>query len=303
MDFLQLKYCVEAAKYMNFTRAAEQCYVSQSAISVQISKLESELGIKIFLRTHKGVAITKEGTVFLEYANQILQLEAQMKRDFRMFQNDRSGYISIGLAQCGSLYLLTNLLSAFQTKFPDIQLNIQEGDSSQLKELLRDNALAAAFLSDMVLPDEFLTYELFEDEVVLVTGKDHPLANKECIQLEELRGYELLFSENSSILKALQSTPSLLPEGDPSKRLFFQTKITKNTHILTNMSLVSNGLAATLVTKNSAEKYGGPKIHVAKIMPHLSRYIYLAVPKQSVKIPAVNSFLHFALDFPSQSLK
>lgn len=297
MDFLQMRYCLEAAKYKNFTRAAEQCYVSQSVISVQIGKLETELGIRIFSRTQKGVAVTKEGEVFLEYAGQMLALEERMKKSFRVFQNSGEGSISIGLAQCSALYMLTDLVSAYQKKFPDVELSIQEGDSSQLKEMIRNGVLDAAFLSDMLLPDDLRTYELLQDEVVLVVGKEHPLAGRESVQLEELRGHVLLFSENSSILKSLQSTQ---PALDAAKRgeEFFRTRITKNTHILTNISLVANGLVATLVTRNSAGKYGGKSVHVAKLEPSLSRYVYLAVSEESAKVPVVDNFIQFVLDSP-----
>lgn len=297
MDFLQLKYCTEAAKYQNFTRAAEACYVSQSVISVQIGKLEAELGIRIFGRTKKGVMITKEGEIFLEYARQMLSLEERMKKSFRIFQDSGEGSISVGLAQCSSLYLLTDLVSSYQKKFPEVEISIREGDSSLLKEMLRNDTLDAAFLSDMVIPEDLSTYELLEDEVVLVVGKEHPLAGRAFVRLEELKDHVLLFSENSSLYKSLQSTR---PALDAAKRgeVFFRTRITKNTHILTNISLVANGFAATLVTRNSAGKYGGKNVQVVEIEPRLSRYVYLAVAEAARHVPVVDTFIQFVLDSP-----
>lgn len=78
--------------------AEEACYVSQSVISVQIGKLEAELGIRIFGRTKKGVMITKEGEIFLEYARQMLSQEERMKKSFRIFQDSGEGSISVGFA-------------------------------------------------------------------------------------------------------------------------------------------------------------------------------------------------------------
>lgn len=126
------------------------------------------------------------------------------------------------------MYLLTDLVSSYQKKFPEVEISIREGDSSLLKEMLRNDTL------------------------------------------------------------------------DTAKRgeAFFRTRITKNTHILTNISLVANGFAATLVTRNSAGKYGGKNVQVVEIEPRLSRYVYLAVAEAARHVPVVDTFIQFVLDSP-----
>lgn len=289
MDISQLKYCVEADKYHSFSKAAEACYVTQSVISVQIRKLEREYGITIFTRSSNGVVPTIEGEQFLVYARQILETESQLQQEMKKIKESGTLKLSIGLARCSAIFHLTDRVAAFKRDYPRIDINLKEGNSDNLIELLRMNVLDAAFLSAVSKPKDLPSYELMQDDIVLAAAPSSPLAGRSRIDIRELRGETLIFSDNSSIYRAARTMSAQL--GDKVED-YFDFYETHNGHIFTNLSLVSNGLGCTLVTRKSAQEYPG-HVAIIELIPPMKHYIYLATSKNPDNQKLKNSFVKF----------
>ena len=124
MEIHQLQYAVAVAKYKSFTQAANAINISQPSLSLQINKLEEELGIKIFERTTRTVRLTPAGTDFIKHALRILSEVEQAKQTVQEHLSTSRGYIKVGLFPVISHYQLTTTISQFQKNYPGIKLTL-----------------------------------------------------------------------------------------------------------------------------------------------------------------------------------
>lgn len=122
MDTHLLKNFIVLAKTKNFTKAAQQLYCSQSAISLQVLRLEEMVGKSLFLRDKRNVALTLEGEEFLNYAHQILQIEDKMMEHFH--RQTVKGEVYFGIPEDLATAYLPNILRSFMDAYPEISLNV-----------------------------------------------------------------------------------------------------------------------------------------------------------------------------------
>ena len=294
MDFSQLKYCLAAYKCGNFTLAAEECFVAQSSLSVQVAKLEAELGVTIFERTSKGVRPTEAGKRFLEFCRQVCQEETEIRTDLRQYTRKDSGSIFLGIVSGSALSDSINIIASFKKRNPNINLDIYESESFQLDQLLSQNGLDAALLTSVGPPKNMQYYLLGSSDVVFITYKSHPFALRHKVSLEEVIGETLIFSMNSSIKNYLENR--YLPElrqKNPDAALHINAM--KNTHINTNISLVASGIGSTLCTRETALKYLSRGICFVDIEPGFQRETYLVVSPKAAKLPTVKAFVKHVL--------
>ncbi len=299
MDFNQFNYCTEAAKYKSFSKVAERCHVSQSVVSVQIKKLEDELGIRIFKRTSSGIIPTIEGERFLSYAYEMLDVKKNMENDLQKFQASINKSLSIGLAQCTAIYKLTQCVAAYQKASPDVELSFEEGYSEELLDLLRSEKIDVAYLSGLSLPSDLQTQKIFQSEIVVVTSPDNKIGHGDVIDLDNLRNQTFIFSKDSSIYRAVRNLPEVIAAKKRNEG-FFNFHITKNSHIYTNLSLVANNVGISLVTITTAKSFPGD-LRIIHLKKPLSHYIYLATSGskdnelQKNRFFKFNSTYHFQL--------
>lgn len=196
MNLQQLAYFVAVARSRNFTHAAESCFVAQPALSQQIRKLEEELGLPVFERRRRGVALTVAGTAFLTYAEQALKLVAEGKQHVSDLQKVRHGVVAVACLPTVATYWLPRIIAKYRRHYPDVQIQIHEhaGCTPQ------DFGNAIADLGIVQLGEEssgrgnalVQIERLFVDEQVLVLPAGHRLAQSgssaQAIALKEVAG-------------------------------------------------------------------------------------------------------------------
>lgn len=171
----QLHYFLSVAKYLNFTEAAKDFYVTQPAISRQISELERELGTRLFYRSTRNVSLTKSGELFLEDAKRFLALEESAKE--RIHLADSSTKLSLKIAYllspCKSF--LPELVNRFHSLFPQVDLSLLRKDAQGITESIprRECDLYFSLTHDLELSG--LSYRhIFTDSFCIVCRNDHP---------------------------------------------------------------------------------------------------------------------------------
>src|ERR1700761_5244754 len=132
MEMNQLRYVVAVARAGNFTRAAEQCRVSQPSLSQQIQKLEDELGERLFDRMKRDTKLTPHGEAFLPRAVRILEEAERALREASDAKSLLSGTLTIGVLPTIAPYLLPKTIAAFARKFPGMEIVVQEDTTGQL---------------------------------------------------------------------------------------------------------------------------------------------------------------------------
>ncbi len=178
MELYVMSYVIAAADQGNFSMAAQVCHVGQPALSQQISKLEKELGTPLFYRIPRGVALTEAGEKFVSRAREILQLADSLQEEMALYAGLQKGTITIGIITSLQCIDFGGMLSAFCHKYPKISVNIVQGGTYRLIELLRERKLNAAFINRPVsgLPPHLAFAKLGSDCYSLAVPDGHPLA-------------------------------------------------------------------------------------------------------------------------------
>lgn len=187
MDTKQLAYFIAAAKYRNFSRAADEFYLSQPAISHQIKMLERELGTDLFVRHSKKVTLTECGTLFLEDAKAILESVEQAKQKLMLAQQQHAVLRICHLAPATHIFL-ADMVNEFHTQYPSIKVRLIRQDAYMLSESVasRDADIYFSMMSDLMKYPFLETEKIQADTLCLVTRKDHPALRHTPLDFNEL---------------------------------------------------------------------------------------------------------------------
>lgn len=205
MEIRQLKYFVSAATHLNFTKAAKECYIVQSSMTAQIANLEEELGVKLFDRLPRGLALTDGGKFFLSRAKILIQEAQRTEAEMSAFQAGYRSLLRIGYQ--GELLKgdMVDILRRYRREEPFVKVILHQMSRSMMMESLRDGLLDLVFTAcdNPFLGEGWLEMEtILEDGPCLVVGKDHPLAERESVTLAEIQGltYVSLGRDRESVL-------------------------------------------------------------------------------------------------------
>lgn len=245
MELHQLRYFVAAAEYGNVSRAAEHCYVAQPSLSQQLQKLECLLGVKLFDRIGRGIAITDAGRALLPRARQILanvrDTEANLKREAAGCQ----GTLVVGAIPTMAPYLLPPALRMFRSKYPDCQISVCEDLTERLVESLANNEIDCALVTTP-LEDESVEIDvLAEEELLIAVPGDHPAAGKEQLGTNDLRGQPTISLSDMHCL-------GRQIEGFCSARRLSRQVVCRNAQIMTILELVGLGVGVSMIPEMAA---------------------------------------------------
>jgi LysR family hydrogen peroxide-inducible transcriptional activator len=184
MEMHQLRYFVAVARTGSFSRAAEQCFVSQPSLSQQIQKLEKSLGQRLFDRLGRRAALTDAGRLLLERAEGILETVDDVQRRLRD-DDPQGGSLSVGAIPTIAPYLLPRILPAFLKKYPRVEMTIQEDVTQHLVTSVVAGDLDLALLALPLNDDRVESEALFTEPLFLAVARNHRLAKRRRITLEE----------------------------------------------------------------------------------------------------------------------
>ena len=200
MDLRQLKYFVAVAEQENFSRAAQQLYVAQSALSRRIRDLEEELGVRLFDRHLRGAALTPEGRDLLERARYLLRSFEQLSSDLAEQRVRPFGPVGVGMTPNFAAMVGAAFAHQVRSSYPQAQLRIVEAYSPELREMLRHGSIDMAVLSgNALVPVASLAVEpLFDDRLCLVGLASTPLLQRSEVSIQHLRDLPLILTGMSS---------------------------------------------------------------------------------------------------------
>ena len=206
MNTKQIDYCIELAHTLNFSRAAENMYVSQPTFSYQIKLLEEEIGFSIFERSGKGAALTPAGAQFVTY---LTNMREEMKRAIEQGQNFSAKYrdsITISMMVREALYFLPEAMRTFSEKYPEVQIVPRfEYENSMESFLKNDSDIVFALKEQTAHVPGIDVHDLFVSHIYLISQREDPLAEKSIIKEEDLYGRTLMVGGGSPpALRAVQ---------------------------------------------------------------------------------------------------
>ena len=203
MDLKELKYLVTVAECKNITAAAEKLYISQPSLSAAIHSLEKEMNVTAFVRSNKGMTVTKEGEELLSFARNLLEQADIMKERFCTDSNRKPKFC----VSCQHYSFAVNAFVDVVNEYDAAEYNFTLRET-QTGEIIDDVAngnseLGILYLSEsnedvlckLFKKNDLVFEEIFEASPHIFISKNHPLADKDCISLEDLRPYPYLVYE------------------------------------------------------------------------------------------------------------
>ncbi len=181
MTIIQLEYAVALATYKSFVAAAEKCFVTQPTLSLQIQKLEEELGVKIFDRSKHPIEITAMGKVIIEQVRKTLEEFERIHELIQQQQNIISGVFKLAVIPTVAPNILPTLLENYSKNFPDIRLEVSELETHRIITALRNNEIDAGLLSTPLEEKDIKEYPLFYEPFVAYFGNDDKALKKRTI--------------------------------------------------------------------------------------------------------------------------
>jgi len=169
MTITQLEYIVALNEYKSFSKAAKFCFVTQPSLSMQIQKLEEELNLIIFNRKIKPIKPTTEGLQIINAARKIIQEKKSIQIFAKGYHKDVIGEVSIGIIPTIAPYLIPKFLSSFQTKFPNLKLNIFETTTENIYNAINEGKLDIGILVP-ITNQEIPCIPLFFEELFLFSN-------------------------------------------------------------------------------------------------------------------------------------
>ena len=192
----QLEYLVAVAEHLNFRRAAEQCAVTQPALSSQIAQLEKTLGVSLLERDRRRVLLTAAGEAQVSRAREILSRVDDAIQAARTHKEPLAGQLSLGVIPTVAPYLLPRSLPALHAHYPKLKLRLREDHTERLVESTLRGELDVLVLALEADLGELETMPLFEDPFRLAVPAGHPVAKRKTARETDLAGEPVLYLDD-----------------------------------------------------------------------------------------------------------
>lgn len=212
MDFDQIKVFMEVARLGNFSRAAERVLRSQPAVSAQVRQLEQEYGQKLFDRSAKRVRLTPAGERLMEYAQRMVQLQAESLQAVADSNGVPSGTLSIGANEGTFLYVLPKIFAGYHRKFPRVRISVYRNFSHKVTAKVEEGVIDLGVVTMPVKSLSLQVVPLFRDRVQVMVGPDNPLFRRRSVTLKELAQQPLVMPRTGSSRKLMEK--HLRPHND-----------------------------------------------------------------------------------------
>ena len=178
--------------------AAQQLYISQSAVSQSLQQLEQQLQVRLFSRSTRGVTLTEEGRVLLEYVEHALRLLESGEEKISQFLALQTGELTIGASDTVTKTYLLSRLEAFHRAYPDIRIRILNGTSSTVLEYLRSGKVDIAFSSDTQDDAVYRVRHCFDTHTIFVVSPNYPCDLAHSYSVQEIAAMPLILLERKA---------------------------------------------------------------------------------------------------------
>jgi DNA-binding transcriptional LysR family regulator len=291
MEFRHLRTIEAVARHRSFTRAAEELFLAQSAISQQIRRLEAEIGVQIFRRSSRSVEVTPEGELILAHAKRVLAEVDDLHGHLEEMTALLRGTVRIGGIYPFGPYDLHGLLADYRAEYPGVAIHMIEEAQDEMLAMLRQDELDCAFASvdpDTIGP-EFAGTLLWQEEFVVAAAPDHRFASQTHITFDQLVDEDVIaYRDNSALRRRFETT--IARRGVEPRNAFVCTEMSAV------RSLASKGLGVAVLPRSVAE-LDGPPVVLRPFRPEPVTWPIALVWRADRRHPrAAKAFLALALE-------
>lgn len=285
MELRQLEYFMEVCKELNFTRASENLNVSQPSLSQQIKSLEVELGIPLFDRIGKKIAITEAGNILLTHCYRVFHELDQVEAALNDLNGLMRGELSVGTILTEEMTLLPSIIMKFKQLYPSIKLSVEGLRTEDIRDKLLENELDLGIVFLPIETEEFETIPLFTDTLSLVVPLTHPLAEEEEVEFKQLDHKDMiLFPEDFYIRRIID---------DSSEKMGVTLRpVLEMTTIESITEMAAQGLGAAILPSTYVDSIQKTELKQVKLKnPVLNMTIGVAYRKDKFVCAATKAFI------------
>lgn len=289
MNITQVLYALAVVRYRNFSKAAESLFISQPALSIQIRKLEDELGFPLFLRTPQGVQLTTYGEKFYHDAESV-EKAWSLLLDNCSSQKAIQKHVRMGVSTRVYSNGLFDALVQFFDKHPEVEVTFSTGNTQYFSDLEAGRLDLAVVRQPeeniLESPEKFYFYNLIPERQCVLTPFDHPLTSLNEVSYTQLQGYTIISGTEKST-------------ADANIQQVFQkynvtpARIYRSDSVETVISLVESGKGITLGPSSFGSYFG---IRAIPLVPATYVYMQFICLREREKDPAILMLKQFLVD-------
>lgn len=266
MDINRLNEFIVLATHLNYSKAANQLFLTQPALSRHIHDLEQTLGAKLFIRDTHNVYLTSVGEIFFSEAKDIVEHYNHALQLVKDAISDTTGKLSIGFLGAAVQPFLAKFTSQFNTQHPEIHLSFESSDLDPLIKMLNDDKIDICFVThvDSSYFPGLQSETILKDRLMLVVHPDHPLAKKKELSLAEISNIPMIaFNHKDNpitndfhrqMFKKANATINVQHEVPNVETAMFFVEINNGAFIIpTHLSPMANGLVTIPITDDICE--------------------------------------------------
>lgn len=284
MTFRHLKIFVTVVDSGSMSSAAQKLYISQPSVSQAIAELERNYNVKLFERLSQKLYITEEGKRLLSYARHITSSFEEMEK--ALHEMESIPHLNIGCSVSVGTYLLNNLLDRIEQEYPNCRTVATIDNTSAIENQVLNNELDIAIVEGIVNSTDLIQIPVFQDELVLLCGKNYHLANRKSISFEDLEGENFISREKGSIER--NQLEKVIEEHNIVLNRCWNCT---NTEAIKNAVMHGRGIAilSDMLVKNECDSGDMVVLHLEDM--HFVRQIHLIYHKNKYLSPVIRDVI------------
>ena len=286
MTLTQLEYTLAVAEVGNFTLAAEKCFVTQPTLSMQVQKLEEELGVTIFNRSTKPLQVTDVGEKVLFQARKIVEESSRMNDVISEEKGIIGGTLKVGIIPTVSSTLLPLFLNIFIKKHKNVELKIEEYNTDTLSKKLEDNTIDCAIAATPLNNSKIIERPIYYEPFVAYVPEHHFLSGNKSLGLDDLSNSDLLILQDGHCFR--NQVLNLCSIDDVNKQYEL-----KSGSFETLINLSNNGPWMTIIPYLHSNNLSSNNIQniIPFEDPAPAREISMIYSKSQLKLPVINALM------------
>jgi DNA-binding transcriptional LysR family regulator len=263
VELRRFRYFVAVAEELHFRRAAERLHLAQPALSQQVKKLETELGVDLFHRTRRGVALTRAGVVFLEEARRVLRMADEAARAAQGAASGAVGRLQVGLLADAVPASVPRAIVRFSTRFSGIEVNPETLSARRAIEDVRAGRLDVAIVALPAPVADLKTTFLGKEGTVAALADRHPLSGRAAVPLDRLADERLIMLPRATNPAFYDGVIAVCRDAG------FTPTIVETTEAQIEHALLSvaGGAGIALVPASAADRYTTPGVRFLPLDP------------------------------------
>jgi DNA-binding transcriptional LysR family regulator len=291
LELRHLSSLVAVAEERGFTRAAEALGLTQAAVSQHINALERELNVQLFDRGGRSTALTTPGKKLYDHARQILDMVETARRDVGSEAPDVTGMLRIAASTVPARSVLPDLLARFRNQYPQVRESVAVSDTAEATRQVAAGEADVGIVGEMPRDAKLTARPVGADELVLVVGRRHPLAQRGAIDVQEIREHALIVREPGSASRHCVER-TLGEAGIASGELKIAMEMNSHDAIA---GAVERGLGAAFLSRATIEREltEGNLLEISLGPVRAQRSLYVITSADNPPSAACRAFLSF----------